>query len=497
MRASQFVGLRHRLAHAVIGGLLALSQSGTALAAPVVAGSVPAAPAAPLVPPPISVLTSKPGVERGLVFVAPKTTPSASVQQGPEIIDDQGRPIWFQPVGENQQAANFRVQEYRGKPVLTWWQGVNSPSGPGEGLGVNYVYDQNYRQIAVVAAGNGYQADIHEFRITPRGTAFITIYNHIPYDLSAVGGPANGIVVDGVAQEVDVATGAVVWEWHSIEHVPLSESQATPPASATASYDYFHINAVNWDEDGNVLVDARNTWTVYKIDYRTKAIVWRQGGKGSSFRLSTGGTGTQTAWQHDPEAVDRRTLRIFDNEAAPSVLPYSRVIWVRRDPFDRASTLVKQIVHPDKIQAGSQGNAQGLKHEHTFVGWGATGRFSEFDAAGALLFDANVPSNWDTYRAYRFVWHATPDTKPTASAQRNADGSVTVHAIWNGATDVARWIVLTGEHANLLWPSASADWNGLDTTVTLKTKARELAVVAQSRDGRLLARSAAIAIASP
>lgn len=126
-----------------------------------------------------------------------------------------------------------------------------------------------------------------------------------------------------------------------------------------------------------------------------------------------------------------------------------------------------------------------------------TGRFSEFDAAGALLFDANVPSNWDTYRAYLFVWHATPDTKPTASAQRNADGSVTVHAIWNGATDVARWIVLTGEHANLLWPSASADWNGLDTTVTLKTKARELVLVAQSRDGRLLARSAAIAIASP
>ena len=92
----------------------------------------------------------------------------------------------------------------------------------------------------MVAAGNGYQADLHEFRITPRGTAFITVYNHIPYDLSSLGGPANGTVIDGVAQEMDVATGKVVWEWHSIDHVPLSESQVggadrRPPRRTTTS----------------------------------------------------------------------------------------------------------------------------------------------------------------------------------------------------------------------------------------------------------------------
>ena len=310
-------------------------------------------------------------------------------------------------MGASEQAANFRVQQYRGESVLTWWQGTGVPTGPGEGQGVNYVYDHAYHQIAVVAAGNGYQADLHEFRITPRGTAFITVYNHIPYDLSSLGGSANGTVIDGVAQEVDVATGKVVWEWHSIDHVPLSESQAAVPTSATAPYDYFHINAVNFDDDGDVLIDARNTWTAYKVDHRTKEIIWRQGGKSSTFALSTGDNGTQTAWQHDPEFVDSRTLRFFDNEAAPSVLPYSRVVWIRQNPHDKTSTLVKQLVHPDKIQAGSQGNAQALDGGHTFVGWGATGRFSEFDADGNLLFDATVPTTggWDDYRAYRFAWH--------------------------------------------------------------------------------------------
>lgn len=482
---------RSRFAVAALAlGALALSHGSAG-------ATEPAGAAAPLVPPPITVLTSKPGVAQGLIFVAPKAVPSAALQQGPEIIDDRGRVVWFHPVAPNAQAANFRVQEYRGRPVLTWWEGTNSPTGPGEGQGVNYVYDEEYRQVAAVKAGNGYSADIHEFRITPRGTAFITIYNHVPYDLSSVGGPANGNVVDAVAQELDVATGHVVWEWHSIDHVPLSESQSPVPASATTAYDYFHINAVNWDVDGNVLIDARNTWTFYKIDYRTREIIWRQGGKNSTLPLTTGDGGTQTAWQHDPEAVGHDTFRIFDNEASPSVLPYSRVAWVQRNPFTHTTTLVKELVHPDKIQAGSQGNAQGLERGHTFVGWGATGRFSEFDAAGNLLFDANVPTTggWDTYRAYRFEWHARPETRPTATAQRNADGSVTVHAIWNGATDVSHWIVLAGNHGEL-WPTASAAWNGLDTTLTLSTHARELAVVAQTHDGRLLGRSAVVSVAA-
>ena len=464
-------------------GWLALSIT------PSVAGSP--APPPPLAPPPISILQSKPGLARGLVFVAPKTTPAAGLQQGPEIIDDQGRPVWFQPVGPNQQAANFRVQVYRGRDVLTWWQGENSPTGPGEGQGVDYVYDDSYHLIATVAAGNGYKADLHEFRITPRGTAFITIYNHIPYDLSSVGGPVDGLVVDGVAQEIDVATGAVVFEWHSIDHVPLSESQAPLPPSASVAYDYFHINAVNWDEDGNVLIDARNTWTTYKVDHKSGEISWRLGGKSSTFAL---GAGVPFAWQHDPEPVDGHTVRIFDNEASPSVLPYSRVIWVRHDRRDATATLLREIIHPDKIQAGSQGNSQALDDDHTFVGWGATGRFSEFDRRGDLLFDANVPTGWDTYRAYRFSWHGTPDGRPTATAQRDADGGVTVHAIWNGATDVQRWIVVGGSEPGALWPVGSADWSGLDTTITLKTDATELAVVAQDREGRLVARSIPVAV---
>ncbi len=452
---------------------------------------LPASPA-DLTPPPITVLTSHRGTARGLIFVAPKTTAIPPGAQGPEIIDELGRPVWFHAVTGGDQAADFRVQRYRGQPVLTWWQG-QSHTGAGHGEGVDYVVDRSYRVIATVNAGNGLAADTHEFRLTPEGTALIVVYHAVPFDLSPVGGPAAGSVFDGIVQEIDVASGAVLFEWHSLDHVGLDESHAPVPAAAGTTYDYFHINAVSVDEDGNLIVGARNTWAFYKVHRRTGQIIWRLGGTKSDFVL---GPDAAFAWQHNPEAVDRDTVRLFDNEAAPVVRPHSRVIWLRRDRRDGTATLIRSFEHPDGLSAGSQGDAQGLENGNTFVGWGQTGRFSEFDPSNNLLFDASVPAGYDTYRAFRHVWHAQPDGPPVATATRNADGTTTVHAVWNGATEVARWIVVGGSHTRALRRLATAPWNGLDTAITLATEVDRLAVIAEDAAGQPLGQSVAVTPAS-
>ena len=147
-----------------------------------------------------------------------------------------------------------------------------------------------------------------------------------------------------------------------------------------------------------------------------------------------------------------------------------------------------------EILAPSQGNSRALPNGDTFVGWGQTGRFSEFNAEGDLLFDANVPAGFDTYRAYPFPWHARPETRPTATAVRNADGTVTVHAIWNGATDIARWVVTGGKTPLALWPVGAANWNGFDTTITVHAPVRHLAVVAEDTHGLLVGRSESVSI---
>src|SRR5215208_6805250 len=189
------------------------------------------------------------------------------------IVDEGGEPVWFHPLQDDEaDAFNFEVQTYKGETVLTWWEGRHTGYGQGEYV----ICDHSYREIMRVMAGNGYEGDHHEFLITPEDTALITIYNKVPRDLSGVGGPVDGEVLDGIVQEIDIESGNVIFEWHSLEHVGID-------ATYTKPYDYFHINSIDVYDEDHLLISSRNTSTVYKVDRRTGEIVWRLGGKKSDF----------------------------------------------------------------------------------------------------------------------------------------------------------------------------------------------------------------------
>ena len=173
-------------------------------------------------PPVVSVSQVGGASQPPYIFIAPRGYISASIgQSGPMIVDRDGRLVWFGlPLGGTP--LNFTRQEYRGKPALTWSAGVVNDAGVT--TGTSYIADSSYRVIATVKAGNGAQTDLHEFNLTPQGTALITAHRKVAADLSPLGGPAKGAVLASIAQEIDVATGEVVFEWDSTGHVPLAES---------------------------------------------------------------------------------------------------------------------------------------------------------------------------------------------------------------------------------------------------------------------------------
>ncbi len=178
-------------------------------------------------PPAVEVATQAHDTAPGYVFAAPKTAPGykGAVQNGPMILGDRGELVWFRPMrGESVRAMDFKVQRYRGEPVLTYYQGVGTTYGRGEYV----ILDGSYREVTRVRAGNGYLGDHHEFLITERDTALITIYDPVPWDLSPVGGSTSGVALDGIAQEVDIGTGEVLLEWHSLDHVGVGESYSEP-----------------------------------------------------------------------------------------------------------------------------------------------------------------------------------------------------------------------------------------------------------------------------
>jgi hypothetical protein len=440
-------------------------------------------------PPQIDILTRRPGTAGGLVLVAPKKVFGAKEvpgeQQGPMLVDDRGRVRWFQPLPEGDDGYDFRVQKDRGRPVLTWWQG-RAVAGSGKGAGM--IYGADYQPRARIDAGHGAVADIHEFKLTDRGTALLLVYRRgIPRDLRSLGGKAGAKVVDGIVEEVDLRTGEVLFEWHALDHIPLAESHEPLGKRYFGSWDYVHLNSVDVDTDGNLLVSSRHTWTVYKIDRRTGEIIWRLGGKASDFPISGD---LRFAWQHDARAEPGGVVRIFDNAAASKpVRPASRVITVKVDAQARTATLESSIEHPDRLSAGTQGNAERLPGGHTFVGWGSQGRFSEFDEHGRLLFDGRVQHGYDTYRAYRAPWHGTPRGDPALAVERHG-GGVTAYVSWNGSTDVQRWQVLTGPSAEGLHPAgAPVAWEDLETAIPVADPGRYLAVAALGADGTVIGRS--------
>jgi outer membrane protein assembly factor BamB len=355
-------------------------------------------------PAPVTVLTQAAGNGNGDIFIAPQG--GGGYPSGPEILTDTGTVIWFHALPAGEAATDFRTQTYQGRPVLTWFQG--------SGLsGTDYIYNDRYRQIAEVRAGNGYLTDFHEFLITPWNTALILADTFGTANLTSMGGPADQKVFDGIVQEIDIRTGKVLFQWNSADHVPYRDSHEPLPGSAAMPWDWFHINAVHLDTDGNLLINSRYTWTTYKVNRDTGKIIWELGGKQSTFKLAAApgqvldSAGEIFAFQHDPEAIGNGEYTFFDDESdgSATLLPHSRVVTVKLDLATSVATLVKSVDQPEGLVAPAEGNAQTTRNGDLFVGWGELPYISEFSPSGRLLFNAQLPAGVSTYRAYRLPWH--------------------------------------------------------------------------------------------
>jgi hypothetical protein len=440
-------------------------------------------------------------VAPGLVFLTPN---NGSAPDGLLITDNLGQPIWIRPdTGSN--AANFRAAEYRGKPVLTWWEGgVNG----GYGSGQLVILDNTYTELLRFGAGAGRKADIHEFQITPQQTALILTDTGVPAPAGT--SPPGWQNWDCIVEEVDIATGTVLFEWHSADHIPPEES-VIPPPSATASpavastattttsagsgaapvlpvYDTVHVNSIELDTDGHLLVSARNTSTVCKVDRTTGAIRWRLGGKPSDFKM---GAGTTFALQHDARRQQDGRITIFDDGNTPGP---SRAIVLDVDETAMAATLVRSYVHPHAKLALSQGNMQVLPNGNVFVGWGSTGYASEFSADGQLLLDAAFTGSIQSYRCFRFPWVAQPTGQPAVAVDPPTSGSVRAYASWNGATDVVSWRVMNGTEPSQLASLGTFPRTDFETVLDVKAAGSSLAVQALDANGAVLGTSPTMTI---
>ncbi|WP_307834775.1 arylsulfotransferase family protein [Paractinoplanes lichenicola] len=443
--------------------------------------------------PDVTITMAAAGTVAGSIFLTPA---SGTGLWGPLVVDEKGSPVWFKKVPDPATVAiDLKAQQYRGKPVLTWWEGtIGGTGGQGVGQGEFVIADQSYREITRVRAAGTEQADQHDLVLTPQGTALFWVYDPIPYDLSALGGPTDGVLHDGVIQEIDIATGKKVFEWRSSDHVGLDESYAPRPVgeSEHLPYDYFHANSVGLAADGDIIMSARHTWAVYKIDRRSGEVKWRIGGKKSDFEVDER---TAFSWQHDFRQRRDGSYGLFDNGAGVTKeKEYSRGVVFRVDEAARKTTFVREFLHPDRLSAPTQGSFRELADGGSFVGWGQMPHFTEHNADGTVRLAGHLPLDNQSYRAYKAEWTGTPLDQP-ALGLRVEGGNVIVSASWNGATRVARWRARWGTQPGALAESqVEVARTGFETTLTVPGTPEYVVAEALDVGGNVLGTSSAIPV---
>ncbi len=451
--------------------------------------------------PVVTVVDPAPAGAGGQVLLTPA---AGQGLRGPMLVDPTGALVWVRALSgpADLVAADAQVQSYQGRPVLTWWEGTVDARGVGEGELV--IADSAYHEVARLRVDGG-PVDLHEFVLTAAGTALCLTYQEITADLTGIGGAPAAPMYDGLVHEVDVGTGRTLFTWRASEHIAVDESYQ-PIASTVASpaaigaptnvdsapsgplpFDYVHLNSVAEDGAGHLLVSARHTATVYRLDRATGQVAWRLGGRRSDFTL---GAGARFWFQHDARRRSDGTLSVFDNGAGVTTQePRSRGLILRVDEQARTATVIRELPQPQGFSAASQGSLRELPDGGNFIGWGARPWFTEFGADGAVRFAGHLPADNSSYRAMRVAWTGAPADVP-ALVLRIESGAPVAYVSWNGATRVARWQLRAGAGPDTLAGQEPLPRTGFETRLPVPTSAAYVAVTALAADGARLADSA-------
>ncbi|HVX44689.1 MAG TPA: arylsulfotransferase family protein [Mycobacteriales bacterium] len=435
---------------------------------------------ADLHPPGTCVIADNGGEAPGYLFA----TPGGETGVGPAIYDNAGNPIWFKPEA-SPVVHDLKVIRVRGQaPMLAYYSGSRSADA-GHGAGHYTLLDQHYQPAGTISAGNGFQADFHELLVMPRGTAYVGSYQPVYQTI----GSSRRIVYDYVVQEVDYQHGnKVLFEWHSLDHARLRESHVPLPASG--AWDYFHGNSIAEDPQGNLLISARNTWTVYKVDKSNGNVLWKLGDPADhsgSFGTSLPGSGLGWfCYQHDARIATYAGKTYYtvydDGGGGPGCNHAAR--GMQMTISGNTARLVKGYRHSPDILTQFTGSTRLQPNGDVVVGWANVPQITEFHPDGSVALDMRLSAF--SYRSIREQWVGLPLTAPDLTVQRNG-AALTAYVSWNGATEVKRWRLLVGNSTGSMHAFGTVPKAGFETQLAVPAGSNVVQVQALDANNNVLA----------
>jgi hypothetical protein len=329
----------------------------------------------------------------GGLFVAPFTFNFAHERGDMVILDNRGQPLFW-----------------RSWPT-TSWDFKRQPDGlltfftlPATFIAM----DSTYAVVDSFKTGNGYVTDVHDLQILPNGHALLMSYDwqRVRMDLVVPGGNPDALVAGLIIQELDTAKN-VLFQWRSWDHFEITDADTCIEKLTGPTVDYVHGNAVELDQDGNILISSRHMSEITKIDIASGAVIWRFGSRAKHNEFTFLGDPRGFSHQHDIRRLPNGHLSLFDNGNCLDPV-YSRALEYEIDEDHKIATLVAEHRQVPDTYGAFMGNAQHREGGGITIGWGGAGpdpKVTEVHADGstALELGFGSPTTW-TYRAFRFPW---------------------------------------------------------------------------------------------
>ncbi|KAI0556145.1 ASST-domain-containing protein [Xylaria curta] len=402
---------------------------------------------------------------------------------------------------------NAHVGRFNGSDYLVFIGQSRVGNGPSTTC---LLYDSTYTLAYNISAHGAGHASMgtHECHLTADGSAVIVLTEIITFDLTAVRGPKNGQIMDNIIQEIDIATGKLLWGWRASHHYDLLESYIEYKHD-TGAYDYIHMNSVEKTTGGNFLISARHTHSIKLIERESGDVIWTLGGKYNDFVDTSAGKATDFAWQHHARFSNAAgtQLTMFDNHNNTSTIGCkancTRGKHVELDYENFTARLMSEFYHPESLVSAFEGSFQLLESGNAFLGWGANPTFTEHTVSGECVLDVQFDA-WRpdkgypvNYRAFKMNWKGYPTWDPEIAVVRTGtDGGFKIYVSWNGATEVENWKLLWGfTHGGVTEPAVVVPRAGFETEIHLKYVLPFVRAVALDKDGQILGMTAVVRLA--
>lgn len=354
---------------------------------------------------------------------------------GPHIYSTDGELVWSgAPFVKYFNTFDFRMSRMNGEEMLTFIWPKNSENQEG-----GFIMNNKYEVVKILDMRGDHQIrpNMHDLNLIDDGKRALMLT--MPYQNKShvvIPGEFNGeckVERQGF-KELDVETGDVIFEWNSRHHIGVDETTYFPGLSRTPAtfeqmcssyWDITHLNAIDKFDDGDYLLSARHTNTLYKISHKTGEIIWRLGGVKSDFNF------------HDPRTIFARqhharfrsqnathtVVSLFDNAVgdypskASSFESWGLVLALRTDVTPMTVELVTRFQKPFTSMQDShplekaRGTVELMPPNEDgkvnwFVGWVIGSQISEHASEdGRMLMHAEfrIPEA-ASYRAYKMDW---------------------------------------------------------------------------------------------